>query len=584
MKERLRHSPGPAGRVGASACSAARSTRRAGGSTRVLTNEHVCLAFAQVEWDTVRPAHARPRLNPHEILRALEEHMQALPRGAGARPARSRRRRSCSSSWRSLHASRSGRHAVEATDLFSAIFEETQGVPVSIIRRLGVEPETVVSRLATRMRDQRAARGAAQEALRAAAVPEALRHQPEPARAAGPHPAAVRPRRRDEAGARDPLPSRARQFGAAARRARASARPRSPKGWRGCIEFEPETVPVRLRDCQIVNLQMNTMVAGHHAPRDVRGSHPERHPRDQGAAEPDSLHRRGPHDDRRRVGARRAVGRGEHLQVGARPRRSPHHRGDHAQRVQGVHPGRRGAGAALPDRPRRRADDRGNPAHPLQPAAAARAQLLASASRTRRSRPRSRCRRGTCGTCSCPTRSSAGSTPPPSRPRSSAAAEVTRRATWSTSSRRSARIPEDMVFRDVTDRFRDVEDAISARGVVGQEKAIQAVARRLVLNKGPLKDGFDRPDGVLLFLGPTGVGKTELAKSVAAVPVRRREEDDPRRHVRVPGWRGRGRQADRHAARHRRLRARRRADQPAEGQSRTASCCWTKSRRPARAC
>ena len=28
-----------------------------------------------------------------------------------------------------------------------------------------------------------------------------------------------------------------------------------------------------------------------------------------------------------------------------------------------------------------------------------------------------------------------------------------------------------------------------------------------MLNKGPLKDGFDRPDGVLLFLGPTGVGK-----------------------------------------------------------------------------
>src|SRR5207244_5606860 len=69
--------------------------------------------------------------------------------------------------------------------------------------------------------------------------------------------------------------------------------------------------------------------------------------------------------------------------------------------------------------------------------------------------------------------------------------------------------------RDATDRFRDIENTLQQR-VVGQEEAVRAVARRLVLNKGPLKDGFDRPDGVLLFLGPTGVGKTELAKSVAA--------------------------------------------------------------------
>ena len=76
------------------------------------------------------------------------------------------------------------------------------------------------------------------------------------------------------------------------------------------------------------------------------------------------------------------------------------------------------------------------------------------------------------------------------------------------------RIPRDMIFRDTVVRFKDMEKTL-ARRVVGQREAITALSKRLRLNKGPLKENFSKPDGVLLFLGPTGVGKTELAKSLA---------------------------------------------------------------------
>src|SRR5215217_3462319 len=99
----------------------------------LLTNEHVFLAFAQVEWDTFAEVMRDIELNPHTILQAIEEHLHLVL----SMPGRDLRVSPATKLVFKLalhHASRAGRQTIEAADLFSAIFEESQGIPVSIIR------------------------------------------------------------------------------------------------------------------------------------------------------------------------------------------------------------------------------------------------------------------------------------------------------------------------------------------------------------------------------------------------------------------------------------------------------------------
>ena len=57
-------------------------------------------------------------------------------------------------------------------------------------------------------------------------------------------------------------------------------------------------------------------------------------------------------------------------------------------------------------------------------------------------------------------------------------------------------------------------ESVLHQRVIGQEEAVSAVARAIRRSRSPLKDPR-RPGGSFIFLGPSGVGKTELAKSLA---------------------------------------------------------------------
>jgi len=87
-------------------------------------------------------------------------------------------------------------------------------------------------------------------------------------------------------------------------------------------------------------------------------------------------------------------------------------------------------------------------------------------------------------------------------------------------------VPVSKLLEGEMQKLLHLEDALHRR-VVGQDEAVKAVAEAVMRARAGLKDP-DRPIGSFIFLGPTGVGKTELARALAEALF-----DDERAMIRI---------------------------------------------------
>ena len=142
-------------------------------------------------------------------------------------------------------------------------------------------------------------------------------------------------------------------------------------------------------------------------------------------------------------------------------------------------------------------------------------------------------------------------------------------------------IPVSKLMEGEREKLLRLEDILHQR-VIGQDEAVEKVTEAILRSRAGIQDP-DRPIGSFLFLGPTGVGKTELAKALAQALFDDEQQHGPHRYDRVYGEVFRI-PPDRSASRIRGLRGGRPADRGGAPQALFAWCCSTRWRRPTRMC